>query len=493
MADAVLLIIPVLAPLLAAAGAILLRRRPRASEALTLGAFVLTLLFSVALLIRASGGGPLAVTVFGGWPVGIGVSFTARMPGVALVVVTSLIALAVAIYSHAAIGGRRRFAGHDALILAMVGAVNGAFLTGDLFNLYVWFELALLSALGLISIDRRQMQIGAAMRYATFGIVGASAILAGIGILYGITGTLDLSVLAARLAPSAPSVATAAAAALLLGGFALKSGLVPVHVYLPSSYGPAPISVTAIFAGLLTKMGFYALLLVFAGLFAIGSGGMGAAQLKPLFGWIAGATMLLCSLAALAQNDMRRLLAYHVIAQVGYMMAALAVGTRAGVEAAVFYMIHSMIVQTNLFLGAGAIQRATGSWQLSTTGGVLRANPWFGVVFAVPILSLAGIPPLSGFWAKLLVFRAAIDAGDFVLLGAGVIAAILTIFSAALFWSAACWKELPNRPAKRLPPSMLVGMGVLSAATVAIGLAPGMVHAAAQLSAGALANMGLLG
>jgi multicomponent Na+:H+ antiporter subunit D len=203
--------------------------------------------------------------------------------------------------------------------------------------------------------------------------------------------------------------------------------------------------------------------------------------------------MLLCSLAALAQNDMRRLLAYHIVAQVGYMMAGLAVGTRAGIEAAVFYMIHSMIVQTNLFLGTGAIHRATGSWQLTSTGGVLRANPWFGVVFAVPMLSLAGIPPLSGFWAKVLVFRASLDAGDFLLLAAGIVAAILTIFSVAIFWSAACWKELPDRSAKRLPVSMLIGMGVLSAATVAIGLVPNVVHAAAQLSAAALANIGLLG
>jgi len=493
MGDAALLVTPVILPLLAAAVAILLRRRPRWSEGLTLGTFTLTFLIGCALLKRATDGTMLAVTVFGGWPVGIGVSFTARMPGVPLVVVTLLIALAVAIYGHAAIGGRRRFAGHDALMLAMVGAVNGAFLTGDLFNLYVWFELALLSALGLISIDRRQMQVGAAMRYATFGILGASAILAGIGILYSLTGTLDLSALASRLAPTPPSLATAAAGALLLGGFALKSGLVPVHVYLPSAYGPAPVSVTAIFAGLLTKMGFYALLLVFAGLFAIGSGGIGAAQLQPLLGWIAGATMLLCSLAALAQNDMRRLLSYHIMAQVGYMMAGLAAGTPGGVEAAVFYMIHSMIVQTNLFLGAGAIHRATGSWQLSTTGGVLRANPWFGVVFAVPLLSLAGIPPLSGFWAKLLVFRAAIDKGDYLLLAAGIIAALLTIFSAALFWSAACWKELPNRPAKRLPASMIISMGVLSAATVSIGLAPGVVHAIARMSASALANMGMFG
>lgn len=493
MGDVWLLIAPVLGPLLAAGIAIFLRRTPRLSEAWLVASLAFTLVASVVLLMRATDGGMLAATVFGGWPSGFGVSFAARMPGPALVVVTGLIGLAAAIYSHSAIGARRRYAGHDVLLLAMIGAVNGAFLTGDLFNLYVWFELALLAALGLISLDRRQMQIGAALRYATFGIVGASAILAGIALVYGSTGTLDLATLSNRLAPSYPSIAVAAAGALLLGGFALKSGLVPVHVWLPSAYGPAPISVTAVFAGLLTKMGFYALLVMFAGVFAIGAGGVGALQLQPLFSWIAAATMLLCAIAALAQNDMRRALAYHVVAQVGYMMAGLATGTAAGIEAAVFYMIHSMIVQTNLFLGAGAINRATGTWQLSKAGGVLRANPLFGFVFAVPMLSLAGIPPFSGFWAKLLVFRAQIDNGDYLLLAAGLIAAVLTLFATAIFWSAACWKELPDRPAKRLPNSMLAGMGLLSAATVAIGLAPQVVHDAGRLSAAALARMGATG
>ena len=490
MADGWLLIAPVIGPMLAGGAAMALRRRPLASEALLVGSLALTFLASLALLARAMDGGALAVSVFGGWPVGLGVSFTARMPGPALVTVTSLIGLAAAIYGHAVIGARRRYAGHDVMLLAMIGAVNGAFLTGDLFNLYVWFELALLTALGLISLDRREMQVAAALRYATFGIVGASAILAGIALIYGTTGTLDLAGLANRLGPASPSLASAAAAGLLLVGFSLKSGLVPVHVWLPSSYGPAPISVTAVFAGLLTKMGFYALLVVFAGVFAIGAGGIGAAQLEPLFGWIAAATMLLCALAALAQNDLRRVLAYHIMAQVGYMMAGLASGTTAGIEAAVFAMIHSMIVQTNLFLGAGAIHRATGTWLLSNAGGVLRANPLFGFVFAVPMLSLAGIPPFSGFWAKLLVFRVHIDNGDYALLGAGVAAAVLTIFSVAIVWSAACWKELPGRPAKRLPPSMLIGMGVLSAATIAIGLAPQVVLDAARLSAAALARLG---
>ncbi|WP_439533653.1 proton-conducting transporter transmembrane domain-containing protein [Polymorphobacter sp.] len=493
MTDAILLMSPVVGLMLAAAIAILLRPNPRASEGFTLLALLAALAGSLALLGRAVDGTTLATTVFGGWPHGIGVGFAARLPGAALVTVTLLIAVAIAVYGHATIGARRRRAGHDALMLAMVAAVCGAFLTSDLFNLYVFFELALLAALGLVSLDRRESQAGAAMRYASIGILGATAILAGIGLLYGLTGTLHLPALAAALSGSPPSLASAVAAALMLGGFALKSGLVPFHVWLPSAYAPAPISVSGAFAGLLTKMGFYALLLILAGVFATASGGIGAAQLKPLLGWIAVATMLLCALGALAQHDMRRLLGYHVVAQVGYMMAGLATGTAQGVEAAVFYVIHSMIVQANLFLGAGTIHRATGSWTLERTGGMARANPIFGFIFAVPMLSLAGIPPLSGFWGKLLVFRAAIDTGAMALLAAALVAALLTLISVGAFWSATCWKVTTGRQPRPVPPTMLLGMAILSAATLAISLVPAPVQTIAKLSAGALARMGTVG
>ncbi len=477
--------------MLGAGIAALLRRRAGVAEAVSLAAHGIVLVGALLLFGRATQDGPLAITVFGGWPAGIGVGFSARLPGAALVLVGALIAFAGAVFGHAAIGPRRRRAGYDALMLALLAAVNGAFLTTDLFNLYVWFELALLAALGLVTLDRRQTQIGGAIRYAAFGMLGATAILAGIALLYGVAGTLDLGTLARLLGGQAPSVATAAAAALLLGGLALKSGLVPFHVWLPSSYAAAPLPAAAVFAGLLTKMGFYALLVVFAGVYGVaGASGPGATFLTPALRVIAAATMLLCALSALAQTDMRRLIGYHVVAQVGYMAAGLSVATPAGVEAAVFYMIHSMIVQANLFFGLGAIHRATGSWNLRGTGGMIRSNPLFAFLFAVPMLSLAGIPPLSGFWAKLLVVRAAFAGGAAWLAVAALVAALLTIVSVAGLWSEACWKSLKGRRVRRVPWSMLAGMAILSAATLAIGLLPERVAIVAKLSAAALARMG---
>lgn len=486
MTDALLLIAPVGLPLLGAAVAVLLPHRPRASEGWTGLVVALTALASVALFVRSIDGTGPAIAVFGDWPRGIGVGFAARLPGTLLILVVSLVATAAAIYARADIGDRRRRAGHDALMLALVGAVNGALLTTDLFNLYVWFELALVAALGLVTIDRRREQIGGAMRYAAFGMIAATAILAGIGLVYGATGTLDMATLAAILPARPPSVALAVAGALILGGFALKSGLAPLHVWLPASYAAAPLTVAAVFAALMTKMGFYALMLVIAGVF-----GAAAAQLLPVLALLAAATMLLCALAALAQTDMRRLIGYHVVAQVGYMAAGVSLGTAEGLAAATFYMMHSMIVQANLFLGIGAIRRASGSWDLKRAGGMIRSNRLFVALFAVPMLSLAGIPPLSGFWAKLFVLRAGIAAGMGWLSLVALVAALLTIISVAGLWVETCWKSRPvDRPARDVPAAMLAGMAVLSAATLAIGLYPEPWWRVAGLAAATLKGMG---
>jgi len=483
MTDALLLVAPVVIPFIGAAIAMLARKQATLAAATGLVASLLLAIASALLFARAMTSISTPLTLLGNWPQGIGLSLSATLPGVALVMVTALVALAAAIYAPVDIGPRRRRAGYDPMMLAMIGAVNGAFLTDDLFNLYVWFELALLCAIGLLTLDRRPAQIHGAIRYAAFAMLGATFILLGIGMIYGITATLNIHEAAAALARTPPNVASATAAALLFGGFALKAGLAPFHLWLPASYHVAPASVTAVFAGLLTKMGFYALLLIFAGLFGTASESPSAAQMAPLFGIIAAATMLVCVAGALAQTDMRRLLAYHVIAQVGYMMAGLAIATREGVAAAIFYMIHSIIVQSNLFLGAGLIRRASGSWDLTRTGGMVRHDPLFAALFAVPVLSLAGIPPLSGFWAKMIVIRESLDAGMAWIGGVALIAGLLTIVSMATFWSDACWKETPGQRIRRVPGTGLAAMALLSAATVLIGLFPQGLWTLAQQSA----------
>jgi multicomponent Na+:H+ antiporter subunit D len=349
---------PVAIPLAAVALTLLLRRWPALQRGVMEAAVVLMLVADVLLLARVADG-VAAVLNFGGWGAPFGVTFVADGLSAALCTVAGLVALAVAVFARADIRARRRRAGFDPLFLAMLAAVNGAFLSGDVFNLYVWFELMLVTALGLVTLDRRRAQVDGAFRYAAMSMMGATFILVGIALLYGEAGTLDLAHLSSTLAGDVPSVTLSAAAYLLLAGFALKAGLFPLFFWLPASYHTAPTSVSAALAGLLTKVAFYASLRIFVLVFGVGAGAAVVPGLPALFALLAAATMVVSVLAAIAQVDVRRLLAFHVVGQVGYLMMGLAVASLLGVTAAIFYTMHTMLVQTGLFLGAGAIGRAS--------------------------------------------------------------------------------------------------------------------------------------
>ncbi|WOK35296.1 proton-conducting transporter membrane subunit [Sphingomonas sp. C3-2] len=466
-----LLIAPVLVPLLGAALTAMLYGRPRAQRLAMEASVGLMALASLLLFVTVQREGAVVMT-FGGWPRPFGISFVGDALAAPLSLVTALIGVAGAIYARAEVAARRRRAGFDALFLGLLAAVNGAFLTGDLFNLYVWFELMLLTALGLITLDRRKAQIDGAIRYAAISMLGATFILIGIAFVVAEAGTLDLADLAARTRTTDPSLSLVTGGVLMLAGFMLKAGLFPFFFWLPASYHTAPVAASAVFAGLLTKAGFYAALRVLISLFGV--------RMLPGFSEIiavmACCTMLICVAGALAQTDLRRLFAFHIIAQVGYMAMGLSIATAAGVQAAIFYMIHSIIVQTNLFFAAGAIARADGSFDLRTAGGIARSQPLLAMMVAVPILSLSGIPPLSGFWAKFTVIDAAFEAGRGWLAIIAILAGLLTIISMGAVWALGFWQSrIGGRIARPVPTAMLIAIGLLSCATVLIGLLPGLI------------------
>jgi multicomponent Na+:H+ antiporter subunit D len=481
---------PVAIPLAAAALTVLLRRRPALQRGIREGAVALMLAAAVLLLARVARGGSVVVN-FGGWGAPFGVTFVADGLSAALCTVAGIVALAVAVFARADIRARRRRAGFDALFLAMLAAVNGAFLAGDVFNLYVWFELMLVTALGLVTLDRRHAQIDGAFRYAAMSMTGATFILVGIGLLYGETGTLDMAHLSTVLAGRAPSVTLSAAAYLLLAGLALKAGLFPLFFWLPASYHTAPITVSAALAGLLTKVAFYACLRIFVLVFGLGAGAAVVPGLPVIFALLAAATMIVGVLAAIAQADVRRLLAFHVAGQVAYLMMGLALASLLGVAAAIFYTMHTMLVQTGLFLGAGAIGRANRGYDLRTAGGLMRDQPLFAALFAVLALSISGVPPLSGFWAKFLVIDAAFRADSPWYAWLAVVAlavGFLTLYSMSTLWTQAFWqaRDRGRTAARRVPPAMVVAVALLAACTLGIGLA---VEPVARFARGAALGM----
>jgi multicomponent Na+:H+ antiporter subunit D len=349
----------------------------------------------------------------------------------------------------------------------------------------------LVTAVGLLTIDRRPAQVDGALRYAALSMMGATFMLVGIGLVYGETGTLDLAALGSILAGRAPSVALVVAGYLLLAGLLLKAGVFPLFFWLPASYHTAPISVAAALAGLLTKVAFYAALRLLVAVFGIGRAAPAVPGIPPLLALLAGTTMLVSVLAAIAQVDLRRALAFHVMGQVAYLVMGLALATTLGVAAAAFYTVHTMLLQTGLFLGAGAIARASRGYDLRTVGSMAREHPVFSALFAVLALSIAGIPPFSGFWAKALVIDAAIRAGGpgpMALAVVALVAGFLTMYSMSLVWASAFWRPRVRGGSapRRIPAAMVTAVAILAACTIALGLAVGP---AARLSRDASAAM----
>lgn len=465
--DAHLVIWPVLIPIAASALCAMFWRFPAVQRGLHLFALASMLLASLALLQAVNARGVLAMT-FGGWSAPFGISFVADRFGAAMVTVSAVLAMAVGIFSLAATHTRHVHNGVYPLLLGLLAAVNGAFLTGDIFNLYVWFEIMLITAMGLLVIDKTRAQLDGAIKYAALNLLSTLLFLLAIAILYGVAGTLNMADLARVLADEPTSPALAVSAAFFLIGFGIKAGYFPMFFWLPASYHTMSIGVLAVFAGLLTKVGVYACFRVFTLIFE------GGESLREVIALMAAGTMLFGVFGAAIQWDVRRILSFHIISQIGYILLGLALGTAAAMAGAIFYIIHHIIVKANLFLIAGAIHRTTGTYDLRRAGGLMRQQPLLALLFAIPALSLAGIPPLSGFWAKFLVIDASFKAQAYWLAGLGLFVGLLTVFSMSKIWVEAFWKKPPvhRDHVRRVPLAMTAGISALALITLLLGLQP---------------------
>ena len=424
------------------------------------------------------------VVRFGGWPAPFGVVFAADALSAAMVVITGVLGLAALVFGTADIRRRHERAGFHMLLHGLLAGVNGAFLTGDIFNLYVWFEVMLITAMGLLVLGRTRSQLDGTFKYAVLNLFSTLLFLTGVAILYGTTGTLNMADLGRVVPTATPSPSLTIAAMLLLCGFGIKAGYFPLFFWLPASYHTAPIPVAAIFAGLLTKVGVYASFRVFTLIFPVE--GMGIREVVAI---VSACTMLFGVFGAMVQWDIRRILAFHIVSQIGYMLLGLAVATPAALGGAIFYVIHHIIVKANLFLVAGAIHRASGTYDVRKAGGLMTAHPLLAALFLIPAMSLAGIPPLSGFWAKLLVIDASFRHGDVWLAAVALFVGLMTLFSMSKIWIEAFWRPA-SFPAviRPVPISMLAAIGLLAGGTLMISAWPEPFIAYANHAAQALAE-----
>lgn len=481
----VLLVLPILVPLATAVAGILLHRAPRAARASSaLGAAGL-LGASVALLSATLDGTILAAQP-GSWPAPFGITLVADRFAASMVVVGAVLLAAVVAYSVSGLDRARETAGFHPLVHVLGMGVSGAFLTGDLFNLYVWFEVMLMSSFVLVSLGGERGQLTGGLRYVVLNLVSSALFLAGAGLLYGSVGTLNMADAAVALRDLPPQGLTSVVAALFLLAFGIKAAAFPLFFWLPASYHTPPVPVAALFAGLLTKVGVYALVRVLTLVFDRDPGLTG-----PLVLGVAALTMVTGVLGAMAQTDVRKVLSFHIVSQIGYMLMGLGLGTRLAIAGTVFYVLHHIVVKANLFLVAGVMRRIGGSFSLDRLGGLLARSPLLAAAFLVPALSLAGLPPLSGFWAKYLLVRAGLDAGHGTIVAVALVVSLLTLFSMTKIWAEGFWKPAPEAvdapplsAAERL--SLLGPVLALGAITVAIGLGAGALFRFADAAAAQL-------
>lgn len=465
------LLLPILIPL---TGAILLLPGHRSLFYQRVGGIFFacaTFAASIHLLVSTDRLGYIVLQM-GDWAAPFGITMVADRFSAVMVAVSSFMGAAVGFYALGEINEARLKRFFFPLYLILMFGVNGAFLTGDLFNLYVWFEVMLIASFVLMSMGGERGELEGGLKYVTLNLLSSVMFLSAVGIIYGKTGTLNMADIAQNLNQSPDANWVISSSMLLLVSFGLKAGIFPFFFWLPASYHTPPSAVSAIFAGLLTKVGVYALFraytLMFASIFP---------QVQPIILVLAVLTMITGVFGAASHFDMRRILSFHIVSQIGYMILGLALMTPLAIAAGIFYLVHHIIVKTNLFLVSGVVIRLKGSCDLAKVGGLCKSAPWLAALFFIPAFSLGGIPPLSGFWAKFAVVKAGLEVESWVAVTSALLVGVLTLYSMTKIWAEAFWKAQPEDgvdPAVRLSSGplawMVIPIAIMALATVWIGL-----------------------
>jgi multicomponent Na+:H+ antiporter subunit D len=405
----------------------------------------------------------------GGWPAPFGISLVMDIFSGLMLLASSFIVFVISLYAHEFVPNQEVKKRFYLFFFALVMGVNGAFITGDVFNLYVWFEVMLMASFVMISMESSRHQLEGGIKYMALNLVGSLFFLAGLGLLYGKTGTLSMAHLAQLMNGGEPIQMMNLPAVLFFVAFGIKAAIFPLFFWLPSSYHTPGITVTSLFAGLLTKVGVYALIRFFTLFFV-----QDQEFWHTLLMILAGLTMVVGGMAASTHFETRRILSYHIISQIGYMIMGLAIYTPLAIAGAIFFTIHNMIAKTNTFLISGVINKLQGTYYLKNVGGLYRRQPFLAILFFIPAMALAGIPPLSGFFGKIMLVKAGFDSRDYLITAVAIYTGILTLYSMVKIWNEAFLKKDPDEnrqePFKtpgwgELLPSVLLGM-----ASIAMGL-----------------------
>ncbi|MFJ6418050.1 Na+/H+ antiporter subunit D [Paeniglutamicibacter sp. NPDC091659] len=441
-------------PIFGAALAFILRRHKRSQRLVTIGVLVFTLALESWMLATVWNGGTYSVTL-GGWAPPFGISMVVDGFSAFMLVVSTIVSLAVLLYATSqgmADGDEDGPVSifHPAYLILVAG-VSNAFLAGDLFNLYVGFEILLTASYVLLTLGGTNARIRAGTTYVVVSVASSLLFLISIAMIYAAAGTVNMADLAVKL-PQVSEGTQMVLHVMLLVAFGIKAAVFPLSFWLPDSYPTAPAPVTAVFAGLLTKVGVYAIIRTETLLFP-------GNKLSTLLMVAAGLTMLVGILGAVAQTDIKRMLSFTLTSHIGFLIFGVSLGNQLGMAATIYYVAHHIVVQTSLFLVVGLIERRGGTSNIDRLGSLAKISPVLALLFFIPAMNLGGIPPFSGFLGKLGLVQGGAEVGTplaWTLIGVSLLTSLLTLLAVARVWNRAFWRKAED--ATDPDPLLLVGV-----------------------------------
>lgn len=482
-----ILVAPILLPLLFIILSLIMKKNSLIQKISGLAGAVFLLIFSVLLFVKVNSAG-IQVMHMGEWPAPYGITMVADLFSALMILVSGIIGFCSAVYSFNSIDHERHSARFFLFFHAMLMGVNGVFLTGDVFNMYVWFEVMLISSFVLMTLGNRKLQLEGAIKYVVLNLVSSLLFFAGAGLLYGQTGTLNIADLALQTSQQNFSGMNISAVLFFIA-FGIKSAVFPFFFWLPASYHTPPVAVTAFFSGLLTKAGAYAMIRFFTMIYA------SEVQFwNTIFIITAAITMIIGVITAAPQNDIRKLLLFHIVSQMGYILMGLGIYSSLAISGTIYFILHNAIAKTNIFFVAGLIKKAGGSYSLDKLGELQNSRQLLALLFFIPAIALAGIPPLSGFFGKYMLAKAGLDAGKYFIAGVSLFVGLMTLFYMIRIWNGAFLKPRPENVSGGkdekggLHFALVFPSAVLGLVTIALGIGAGYILPVTSEAAGQLLN-----
>lgn len=460
-----LLIAPMIIPIMTAVILVFLRDNVRMQRLISLVTMGVIVLISIFLLIEVQANGIMRLD-FSGWMPPFGILFVGDQLALLLVTVASVVTAACLIYAFSTIGEAHEKMFFYPFVLMLIAGVNGSFLTGDIFNLFVCFEVMLLASYVLVALGGGKRQLRESLKYVLINVVASWMFLVALAYLYGAVGTLNMAHISLRVAEAGQDPVLTTISLVFLIVFSLKAGLL-LFFWLPGSYSVPPTSVAALFAALLTKVGMYALIRTFTLMFPLQQD-----VTHTIIGVMAVVTLLAGMIGAMGGRDVKTIATYNVIIGVGFIMLGLAIANEQAFIGMTYYLMHDMVAKALLFLCIGMMVYLTGETIVKNMSGLIRNYPVFGWIYFLCLCALVGIPPLSGFIGKVLIGQGAITGGNYVLLAVGFISSIAVLYSLLRIFLASFFGETIIVLEDEVPirKGMMGSLVLLAACIVFLGL-----------------------